>query len=119
MFGITNKRGSRGIMSVQDQQAISKPAFNKLRDNLVSLSSQSGHGPCALGKIANSLDDDTKEALFAAMASSASSNAITNSLRDAGMIIARSTVVQKRACFSESGSHMCACFPGLYTGEVQ
>jgi hypothetical protein len=106
-------------MSVQDQQVTDKPSFNKLRDNLVDLSSQTGQWGCVLGKIANSLDEDTKEALCAAMASSASSSAITNSLRDAGMIIARSTIGQKRACFTENGSHMCACFPNLYTGESQ
>jgi hypothetical protein len=106
-------------MSVQDRQVTNKLSFNKLRDNLVSLTSQTAQGGCALGKIANSLDEDTKEALCAAMASSASSNAITNSLRDAGMVIARSTIGQKRACFTENGSHMCACFPGLYTGEAQ
>ena len=88
-----------------------------LKDKLASLTVQSA-GQCALGRLANELDEETREALFAAMRSSASSNSICNSLREAGYIIARSTVVQKRACFTSAGSSRCECYPDRYTEEV-
>jgi hypothetical protein len=88
-------------------------------ENLLSLSSSDKPGACVVGKIANSLDEETRQAFFAVMASTASSNSIANTLREEGLVVARSTVVQKRACFTEGGSHMCACFPGLYTGEAK
>lgn len=106
-------------MSVQNKQGETTPKFSRLRDNLLSLSSENSIGMCAVGKIANSLDEETRQAFFAVMASTASSNSIANTLREEGLVLARSTVVQKRACFTEGGSHMCACFPGLYTGEAQ
>lgn len=106
-------------MSVQRKQEETTPKFSRLKDNLLSLSASGPTGSCVVGKIANSLDEETRQAFFAVMASSASSNSIANTLREEGLVIARSTIVQKRACFTEGGSHMCACFPGLYTGEAQ
>lgn len=88
-----------------------------LKDKLKSLSVTS-ISSCAFGRIANDLDDETREALFGAMRSSASSNSICNSLRESGFNIARSTVVQKRACFTASGSSRCECFPDMYTEEA-
>lgn len=88
-----------------------------LKDKLTSLTITNS-GACAFGRLANELDEETRDALFAAMRSSASSNSICNSLREAGFNIARSTVVQKRACFTASGSSRCDCFPDRYTEEA-
>jgi len=88
-----------------------------LKDKLASLTVHSA-GACAFGRIANDLDDETRQALFDAMRSPASSNSICNSLRESGFNIARSTVVQKRACFTASGSSRCECFPDMYTEEI-
>jgi hypothetical protein len=114
-----NDAEAEDTMSVQNKQGETAPKFSRLRENLLSLSSENSIGLCAVGKIANSLDEETRQAFFAVMASTASSNSIANTLREEGLVVARSTVVQKRACFTEGGSHMCACFPGLYTGEAQ
>ena len=110
----SNDGEAEDIMSVQNKQGETTPKFSRLRDNLLSLYSEN-----SIGKIANSLDEEPRQAVFAVMASTASSNSIANTLREEGLVLARSTVVQKRACFTEGGSHMCACFPGLYKGEAQ
>jgi hypothetical protein len=94
-----------------------QPQALSLKDRLNSLTVTSA-GSCAFGRLANELDSETREALFDAMRSSASSNSICNSLREAGFTIARSTVVQKRACFTAAGSSRCECFPDKYTEEV-
>jgi len=114
-----NDAKAEDTMSVQNKQGETTPKFSRLRENLLTLSSDNSIGLCAIGKIANSLDEETRQAFFAVMASTASSNSISNTLREEGLVVARSTVVQKRACFTEGGSHMCTCFPGLYTGEAQ
>lgn len=88
-----------------------------LKDKLETLTIASVAN-CAFGRLANELDDETKDALFAAMRSSASANSICNSLREAGFNIARSTLVQKRACFTAAGSSRCGCFPDRYTEEA-
>ena len=115
----SNDGEAEDIMSVQNKQGETTPKFSRLRDNLLSLSFPAEPLFRSVGKIANSLDEETRQAFFAVMASTASSNSIANTLREEGLVLARSTVVQKRACFTEGGSHMCACFPGLYTGEAQ
>jgi hypothetical protein len=115
----SNDEEAEDTMSVQNKQGETTPKFSRLKENLLSLSSSDNAGSCVVGKIANSLDEETRQAFFAVMASTASSNSIANTLREEGLVIARSTIVQKRACFTEGGSHMCACFPGLYTGEAQ
>ena len=114
-----NDEEAEDTMSVQNKQGEATPKFSRLKENLISLSSNSDTGACVVGKIANSLDEETRQAFFAVMASSASSNSIASTLREEGLVVARSTVVLKRACFTEGGSHMCACFPGLYTGEAK
>jgi len=115
----SNDEEAEDTMSVQNKQVEATPKFSRLKENLLSLSSNESAGACVVGKIANSLDEETRQAFFAVMASTASSNSIANTLREEGLVVARSTVVQKRACFTEGGSHMCACFPNLYTGEVK
>lgn len=102
-------------MSIHTKSEQSKPL--SLKDRLTSLSVHSA-GACAFGRLANDLDGETREALFEAMRSQASSNSICNSLRESGFNIARSTLAQKRACFTASGSSRCECFPGTYTEEV-
>lgn len=94
-----------------------QPNPSSLKDKLTSLTIHSA-GACAFGRLANELDEETREALFAAMRSTASSNSICNSLRDEGFNIARSTVVQKRACFTAAGSSRCECFPDRYAEEA-
>ena len=98
-------------MSIQAQQGQS--SHTSLRAKLVNLSVSVPN--CALGKIANELDEDTREALCDAMCSSASSNSLANSLREAGYLISRSTIVQKRHCFTSEGTNRCDCFPGKYS----
>lgn len=102
-------------MSIHAKQE--KTSLPSLRDKLNSLTVHSV-GVCSFGKIANELDEETREALFEAMRSSASSNSIANSLREAGYLISRSTVVQKKACFTADGSSRCECFPGKYSEEA-
>ena len=114
-----NEEEAEDTMSVQNKLGETTQKFSRLKENLISLSSNDNAGACAVGKIANSLDEETRQAFFAVMASTASSNSIANTLREEGLVVARSTVVQKRACFTEGGSHMCACFPGLYSGEAK
>jgi hypothetical protein len=77
----SNDEEAEDTMSVQNKQGEATPKFSRLKENLISLSSSSDTGACVVGKIANSLDEETRQAFFAVMASTASSNSIANTLR--------------------------------------
>lgn len=102
-------------MSIHAKSEQSKPL--SLKDKLTSLTTHTA-GACVFGRLANDLDEETREVLFEVMRSQASSNSICSSLRESGFTIARSTIVQKRACFTDSGSSRCECFPDMYTEET-
>lgn len=79
-----------------------------LKDRLIDITGEAVNGSyCKFGRIYLSLDDETKEALVAAMRSSASSVEIAKALSADGHKTRREFVGQKRPCFNDPNVECC------------
>jgi len=66
---------------------------------------------CPLGRIAIKLDEETREALFDALRSEASTMSIYNALKQEGIAISRESITKHRKCFTEPNDKKCLCYP--------
>lgn len=64
---------------------------------------------CAVGRLLDSLDEETAEALKSAMASSASTRSIHKVLREDKISIDRNSITVARECFNANSSKHCKC----------
>jgi hypothetical protein len=78
-----------------------------LKDELLNLSKGQGRRLCKIGAIVESLDDETAEALTAAMTSNASTMSITKALAANGNSIGRDVLAVKRECFKSPNDQCC------------
>jgi hypothetical protein len=79
-----------------------------LKDTLKSIADGSLAGSfCKFGKIYHGMDDDTKEAMRSAMASSASTMDICRALNDDGIKVRREFIGEKRKCFTSQSAACC------------
>lgn len=100
-----------------ENKTIGKAGSLRARLNVLS-SETPATGGCVVGKMANGLDDETRQAFFDAMTSGASTSSIVAALREFGLNPSETTMrTTRRRCFSGNGSHLCTCFPELFTGE--
>ena len=66
---------------------------------------------CPLGRIARKLDDETRDALFSALRSEATTMDIHKALKQEGIAIARQNLGKQRQCFTSPNDKNCKCYP--------
>jgi hypothetical protein len=71
-----------------------------------------GNGaPCPLGRVAQKLDEETRDALIKALRSEATTKDIHKALKQEGISIARQNIGKQRQCFTAPNDKQCKCYP--------